>query len=92
MILPGASPYFKFTNETSSQPTKDEHGARTINTFHFHIKPTPDKKGVIIRMINYTDFQVGPTMMNWLIAKAFFPGVYERIRAMFGDNTLFGLN
>ena len=54
--IPGASPYFKFTNETSSQPTKDEHGVRAINTFHFRIQPMPDKKGVIIRMINYTDF------------------------------------
>jgi len=83
--IPGASPYFEFANETSStNPIQDEHGVRAVNTFHFHIQPTQDKKGVVVRMINYVDFQVGSTMMNWLISKAFFPGVYERIEAMFG--------
>lgn len=83
--IPGASSYFEFTNAT--QPTNDEHGVRAVNTFHFHIKPAQDKKGVIVRMINYADFQVGSTMMNWLIPKAFFPGVYERIGAMFGESS-----
>eukprot|EP00574_Skeletonema_japonicum_P009226 CAMPEP_0201720890 /NCGR_PEP_ID=MMETSP0593-20130828/5720_1 /ASSEMBLY_ACC=CAM_ASM_000672 /TAXON_ID=267983 /ORGANISM="Skeletonema japonicum, Strain CCMP2506" /LENGTH=284 /DNA_ID=CAMNT_0048211603 /DNA_START=152 /DNA_END=1006 /DNA_ORIENTATION=+ len=87
--IPGASPYFIFANETSSAlpvpaTTRDEHGERAVNTFHFHIQPTQDKKGAIVRMVNYVDFQVRSTMMNWLISKAFFPGVYDRIEAMFG--------
>jgi hypothetical protein len=85
--IPGSSRYFQFGNETASsarQTQTDEHGVRAVNTFHFHIQPTLDKKGSIVRMANYVDFQVGSTLMNWLISKAFFPGVYERIDGMFG--------
>ncbi|GFH49972.1 hypothetical protein CTEN210_06448 [Chaetoceros tenuissimus] len=88
--IPGSSPYFHFANETEStlnEPINDEHGVRAVNTFYFHIEPTLDKKSSIVRMVNFVDFQMGSTPMNWLISKGFFPGVFERMEEMFGDRS-----
>ena len=64
----------------------DEHGLRaSVNTFYFHIKPTLDKNGNIVRMVNFVDFSKWDvTPMNWLfkISKGFFPSSileFERI-------------
>ena len=88
--IPGSSPYFHFSNETksiSNEPMNDEHGVRAVTTFYFHIEPTFDKKSSIVRMVNFVDFQMGSTAMNWLISKGFFPAVFERIEEMFGAST-----
>lgn len=83
-IVHDCSPYFTFENATTSaqQQQQQDERVRAVNTFYFHIQPTPN--GSLVRMVNFVDFQMGSTMMNWLTAKGFFPGVYERIQEKFG--------
>lgn len=86
--IPGSSPYFDFGNGTASGAAEAEPRVRAVNTFYFDIQPTTDGKGSVVRMINYSDFRVGSTLMNWLVAKGFFPGVYQRIGEKFGSATI----
>lgn len=60
---------------------------RAVNTFYFHISPVDDGrgKGSLVRMVNFADFAIGSTMMNWLIPVGFFPGVYQRLEEKFGS-------
>jgi len=89
---PGSSVYF--TDDGGGAPAAkampdDDGRVRAVTTFYFHISPLfneSDKTiGSIIRMINFADFQMGSTLMNWLICRGFFPGVYRRIVDRFGS-------
>lgn len=80
---PGSSVYYK--EKDLSTVNANDSRVRAVNTFYFHIKPTEDgSRGSVVRMVNFVDFRMGSTLMNWLIAKAFFPGVYSRIQKKFG--------
>ena len=85
--IPGSSPYFSFTNQTASDVARVDPRFRAVNTFYFDIQPTLDGTGSVVRMVNYFDFQFGSTLVNWLVAKGFFPGVYQRIGEKFGSAT-----
>ena len=80
---PGSSPYYLTEDDAILEANNKDDRIRAINTFYFHIAPTKDSRGTVVRMINYADFIMGSTVMNWLIAKAFYPGVYGRLKSKF---------
>lgn len=81
---PGSTPYYETADNQDLREanTKDDR-VRAYNTFYFQMSPTEDRTGTVVRMVNYADFMMGSTIMNWMICKAFYPGIYERLRAKF---------
>mmetsp|Transcript_20345 Transcript_20345/g.30591 ORF Transcript_20345/g.30591 Transcript_20345/m.30591 type:complete len:121 (+) Transcript_20345:431-793(+) len=80
---PVSSPYYELMDSNMELVNKGDERVRAINTFYFHMSPSKDGKGTIVRMVNYADFMLGSTIMNWLICKGFYPGVYDRMKAKF---------
>lgn len=75
---PGSSIYYEGVAVETDDPR-----VRALNTFYFRMTPTEDGTGTMVQMINYVDLRMGSTMMNWLLGKAFYPGVFGGLKEKF---------
>jgi len=84
---PGSSAYFSDIDgkvPAAALKTEDPR-VRAVSTFYFRMTPTEDKKSTRVQMVNFADAQMGSTMINWILGKAFFPGVYDGLQKRFAS-------